>query len=123
MTYEDELREEHQHKLDRRDDERLDSAIAYTERDNANLHRAVERLEKKNAALVELLLSKAEALEVFFKVVVVDGKQYRPGYPLCAGCEELTIARGMECFYKKQTPECKYPDEIIKEALAQAGDA
>ena len=55
MTYEDELREEHEHELDRRDDERLDSAIAYTERENANLHRAVERLERENRDMVATL--------------------------------------------------------------------
>ena len=55
MTYEEEQREEHQHELDQRDDERLDSAIAYTERENANLLKAVERLEKQNAEMVKKL--------------------------------------------------------------------
>ena len=65
------------------------------------------RLEQQNASLVE-------ALDVFFKVIVVDGEQYRPGYPLCEGCDELTIARGWECFYKPHTTECKYPDGVVK---------
>lgn len=67
-----------------------------------------------------------EALDIFFKVIVVDGEQYRPGYPLCAGCPELTIARGWECFYKPQTTECKYPDQLLKatqdRAVAKALD-
>lgn len=81
---------------------------------NEKLYDIIDDLDAKNAALVE-------ALEVFFKVVIVDGKQYRPGYPLCAGCDELTIARGWECFYKPQTTECKYPDSLKKAALAKAG--
>jgi hypothetical protein len=64
-----------------------------------------DELEKQNADLMA-------ALDVFFKVVVVDGQEYKPGLSLCAGCEELTIARGWECFYKPLTTECKYPDEL-----------
>ena len=71
-----------------------------------------EALKQQNADLVA-------ALDVFFKVVVVEGQEYRPGLPLCAGCEELTIARGFECFYKRQTTECKYPDLLQKAALAK----
>ena len=69
-------------------------------------------LQQQNAELVK-------ALEVFFKVVVVDEQDYRPGLPLCAGCPHLTIARGWECFYKPHTTECKYPDLLQKAALAQ----
>ena len=55
MTYEDELREEHQHELDQQVmDHELD-AITYSERENANLHRAVERLERDNKKLVAVL--------------------------------------------------------------------
>ena len=63
MTYEDEQREEHQNELDQRDDERLDSAIAYTERENANLLKAVLFLEKRNTALVAAL----EAVDEWFE--------------------------------------------------------
>ena len=113
MTYENEQREEHERELDNRVMDHVQDAIAYSERENSNLHRTVERLERENSALVV-------ALDVFFKVVVVDGKQYRPGYPFCEGCDELTIARGWECFYKIQTTECKYPDSLKAKALALA---
>ena len=66
-------------------------------------------LQAQNAELLD-------ALEVFFKVVVVDDGEYKPGLPLCAGCDELTIARGWECFYKPHTTECKYPEELMKAA-------
>lgn len=49
-----------------------------------------------------------------FKVVVIDGVEYTPGYPLCSGCDELTIARGWECFYDRETTECKYPDSLVR---------
>lgn len=62
-------------------------------------------LEQENKKLKEVL-------DVFFKVVVVNGKQYRPGYPLCSGCPNLTIARGWECWYKPHTTECEYPEEL-----------
>ena len=66
-----------------------------------------EELKHQNADLMA-------ALDVFFKVVVVEGQEYKPGLPLCAGCPHLTIARGWECFYKPLTTECKYPDELQK---------
>ena len=67
----------------------------------------VEILEEENRIL-------RATLGVFFKVIVVDGKQYCPGHPLCAGCEHLTVARGWECYYKPQTVECAYPDDLRK---------
>ena len=53
-----------------------------------------------------------------FKIVVIDGIEYRPGFPLCAGCPELTVARGWECYYKRNTQECKFPEEL-KRAVDQ----
>ena len=55
MTYEDELREEHEHELDRREMDHALDAITYSERENANLHRAVEQLTRENKKLVEAL--------------------------------------------------------------------
>ena len=74
------------------------SQASYEATEITNLKATVERL--------------TAALDVFFKVVVVDEQEYKPCLDLCAGCEELTIARGWECFYKPLTTECKYPDEI-----------
>ena len=61
-------------------------------------------------------------LGVFFKVIVVDDKQYRPGRPLCAGCEHLTVARGWECYYKPLTVECAYPDSLKTETLKDVNE-
>lgn len=58
-----------------------------------------------------------DTLNVFFKVVIVNGKQYMPGYPLCAGCPNLIIGRGWECWYRRHTTECEYPDELVLAAL------
>ena len=51
-------------------------------------------------------------LKVFFKVIVVNGKQYKPGFELCGGCEMLTAARGFECYFERTTTNCKYPDKL-----------
>lgn len=50
-----EQREEHEMELDQLEGERIHAAIAYTDRENANLLKAVERLEQKNCMLVEAL--------------------------------------------------------------------
>ena len=53
-----------------------------------------------------------ETLNEFFKVVIVNGKTYRPGIELCSGCPHITISRGWECFYKRDTTECAYPEKM-----------
>ena len=63
-------------------------------------------------------------LRTFKKIVVIDGMEYMPGYPLCQGCDELTLARGWECYYKRTTTECKYPEDVlraVKEAQNEGG--
>ena len=55
-------------------------------------------------------------LEVFFKVVEVNGKQYRPSQSLCGGCPHITVARGWECYYKRHTTECESPQELERAA-------
>ena len=55
MTYDNEQQEEHERELDQLEGDRVQDAIAYSERENANLHRAVERLEKQNADLAALV--------------------------------------------------------------------
>ncbi len=55
MTYGDEQREQHEHELDQLEGERVQAAVAHTDRENANLHSAVKRLEKENKELVEAL--------------------------------------------------------------------
>ncbi len=54
-AYEDEQREEHDHELDQLEGERILEAIAHTDRENANLHRTVERLEQENEDLRDAL--------------------------------------------------------------------
>ena len=73
----------------------------------------LEQLQKENEQL-------KENLEVFFKVVEVNGKQYRPSQKLCGGCPHITIARGWECYYKRHTPECEYPQELERAANTAA---
>ncbi len=70
----------------------------------------VEVLEEENRIL-------KATLGVFFKVIVVDGKQYRPSIGLCRGCEHITMARGWECYFKPMTIECEYPDDIRAQAV------
>ena len=62
------------------------------------------------------ILLKPTPLEVFFKVVLINGNQYRPSLELCGGCPHLTAARGWECYYKRQTTECAYPTELEERA-------
>ena len=59
-------------------------------------------------------------LEQFFKVVEVNGKQYRPSQKLCGGCPHITIARGWECYYKRHTTECEYPQKLERAASEAA---
>jgi len=47
------------------------------------------------------------------KKVVISGEEYKPGYPVCQGCENLTVADGWECFYKPDTIFCEYPVEML----------
>jgi len=54
-----------------------------------------------------------ETLDKFFKVVEIAGKQYRPSIKACGGCPHITIARGWECYYKRDTTECAYPDQFL----------
>lgn len=50
-----EQREEHEMELDQLEGERIHAAIEFTDRENANLVKAVERLEQQKVALVSAL--------------------------------------------------------------------
>ena len=54
-----------------------------------------------------------KTLNDFFKVIEIGGKQYSPSIKACGGCPHITIARGWECYYKRDTTECEYPKEFI----------
>ena len=60
MTYEDEQREQHQRVLDQNVDDRVYDAIAYTERENANLLSEVTRLQRRVADLENMLRNTTE---------------------------------------------------------------
>ncbi len=47
--------EEHERELDQLEGDRVGEAVAYSERENANLLKTVERLEKEKADLVAVL--------------------------------------------------------------------
>ena len=49
-----------------------------------------------------------------------NGLKFTPGYPLCQGCENLTVASGWECFFKKDTEECEYPDDMFKRLITKS---
>ena len=51
MSYINDLREQHQRELDNSVDDRVYDAIAYTERENANLLSEVTRLQRRVAEL------------------------------------------------------------------------
>ena len=72
----------------------------------------IEMLEEENHIL-------KATLGVFFKVIVVDDKQYKPSLELCSGCEHLTVSRGWECFYNPLTTECAYPDDLKTHTLCK----
>ena len=65
MTYENEQREERERELDSRVMDHVHDAVAYSERENTNLHRTVERLERENKELVDVLRETEEALGTF----------------------------------------------------------
>lgn len=44
------------------------------------------------------------------KIKMVKGSVFVPGYPVCQGCENLTVGIGWACSYKPDTLECEYPD-------------
>jgi hypothetical protein len=92
-------------------DKRIAELEAEIDEMNAWINNLILARLKQTKRIAELEAS----LDAFFKVVVIDDKQYVPGHPLCAGCEELTLARGWECYYKPHTTECKYPDELQEE--------
>lgn len=52
------------------------------------------------------------------KTIAIHGKEYEPGYPLCAGCPHLTLGGGWHCCYKPNTSECAYPDKLIAKSIA-----
>ena len=48
--------EEHERELDQQGDDRVYEAIAYTERENENLHRAIKTFDKNREELVAVIL-------------------------------------------------------------------
>jgi hypothetical protein len=46
------------------------------------------------------------------KPVIKSGANgdFVPGYPICQGCENLTVGAGWYCAFKPGTRECEYPD-------------
>jgi len=43
----------------------------------------------------------------------IDGVTFETGYPICRGCDELTVCEfGMLCFYEMETPNCQYADSM-----------
>lgn len=79
--------------------------------------------EKSKGAVLEMEHAKAEGIPVWIypdvpavpKTVIVGGKEIGGGYPLCAGCENLTVTQnGWQCLYKPDTQECEYPEHLEK---------
>ena len=75
----------------------------------------VEDIQEENRILKQIL-------GIFIKVVVVDGTQYRPTWPLGAGGEHLRLARGWECHFQPTTTKCEYPESLKDAALTQAAN-
>ncbi len=72
MTYEDEQRAQHEHELDQLEGKRIHEAIAHTDRENANLHSTVKRLEKENK---ELRAALEDALKFIHPLSSYMGKE------------------------------------------------
>lgn len=47
------------------------------------------------------------------RVAIIDGKEYKVGYPQCAGCENLCLPWPSECLYEGEG--CEYPESRVKE--------
>jgi len=67
--------------------------------------------------LVKSYVFKPEDLEIDtyrLKVMkTIDGVTFETGYPICRGCDELTVCEfGMLCFYEMETPNCQYADSM-----------
>ena len=115
MTYEEELREEHQQELDRQIMDRELDAITYSERENANLLKAVEMLERNNKTLVALI----NAVEW---VRDIEGNFH------CPWCYALKEINHFEDCKRQQAlaQALDGDDEIVRcfrSRLAQVGDA
>lgn len=52
--------------------------------------------------------------------VVIDWKKYMAGYPMCEGCENLTVGQcGWFCGYPGDG--CEYPEELVAKNVAEFG--